>query len=80
MRALPELDLRGLMALPPPLAESRVHGVAPALYLELAALAGKIGAGGLSLGMSDDLAEAVAAGSTCVRIGTSLFGARDHRL
>jgi PLP dependent protein len=31
---------------------------------------------GLSLGMSDDLAEAIAAGSTCVRIGTALFGPR----
>ena len=31
----------------------------------------------LSLGMSGDLAEAIAAGSTMVRIGTALFGARD---
>jgi len=30
----------------------------------------------LSMGMSGDLAEAIAAGSTQVRIGTALFGAR----
>jgi len=31
----------------------------------------------LSMGMSGDLQEAIAAGSNCVRIGTALFGARD---
>ncbi|HWA08138.1 MAG TPA: YggS family pyridoxal phosphate-dependent enzyme [Opitutaceae bacterium] len=31
----------------------------------------------LSMGMSGDLAEAVAAGSTLVRVGTALFGARE---
>jgi uncharacterized pyridoxal phosphate-containing UPF0001 family protein len=30
----------------------------------------------LSMGMSDDFEEAIAAGSTMVRIGTALFGAR----
>ena len=32
----------------------------------------------LSMGMSDDLDEAIAEGSTLVRIGTALFGARDY--
>ncbi|MGN0834917.1 MAG: YggS family pyridoxal phosphate-dependent enzyme [Candidatus Spyradosoma sp.] len=32
----------------------------------------------LSMGMSHDLAPAVAAGSTTVRVGTALFGARDY--
>lgn len=32
----------------------------------------------LSMGMSHDLAPAVAAGSTMIRIGTALFGARDY--
>ncbi|MEQ9566748.1 MAG: YggS family pyridoxal phosphate enzyme, partial [Pseudomonadales bacterium] len=31
----------------------------------------------LSLGMSADLEEAIAAGSTMVRIGTDIFGARE---
>lgn len=33
----------------------------------------------LSMGMSGDLEEAVAAGSTCVRVGTALFGARQEK-
>ena len=32
----------------------------------------------LSLGMSDDMDAAIAAGSTMVRIGTAIFGARDY--
>ena len=32
----------------------------------------------LSMGMSGDMAEAIAAGSTMVRVGTALFGARDY--
>ena len=32
----------------------------------------------LSMGMSGDLTEAIAAGSTMLRIGTALFGARDY--
>lgn len=34
----------------------------------------------LSMGMSHDLAPAIAAGSTMVRIGTALFGERDYSL
>ncbi|MCR6654890.1 MAG: YggS family pyridoxal phosphate-dependent enzyme [Opitutus sp.] len=30
----------------------------------------------LSMGMSGDMADAIAAGSTCVRVGTALFGSR----
>jgi len=32
----------------------------------------------LSMGMSGDFAAAIAAGSTQVRVGTALFGAREH--
>ena len=32
----------------------------------------------LSMGMSDDLEEAIAEGATMVRIGTAIFGPRDH--
>jgi uncharacterized pyridoxal phosphate-containing UPF0001 family protein len=34
----------------------------------------------LSLGMSDDMEAAIAAGSTMVRIGTAIFGARDYKI
>ena len=32
----------------------------------------------LSLGMSDDFADAIACGSTMIRVGTAIFGARDY--
>ena len=32
----------------------------------------------LSMGMSGDFADAVACGSTMVRVGTAIFGARDY--
>jgi uncharacterized pyridoxal phosphate-containing UPF0001 family protein len=44
--------------------------------MQLRTLADKVGAHELSLGMSGDLRQAVAAGSDCVRIGTALFGPR----
>lgn len=71
-RELPELSLQGLMAIPP-------IGASPELYERLSRLAAKVGKGDLSLGMSSDLAPAIAAGSTCVRIGTALFGPRAPR-
>jgi len=39
-------------------------------------LRGEFGWDTLSLGMSDDLEAAIAAGSTMVRVGTAIFGAR----
>jgi uncharacterized pyridoxal phosphate-containing UPF0001 family protein len=32
----------------------------------------------LSMGMSDDFADAVRCGSTMIRVGTAIFGARDY--
>ncbi|WP_196716604.1 YggS family pyridoxal phosphate-dependent enzyme [Actinomyces trachealis] len=40
--------------------------------------AGTVGAGLLSMGMSGDLEAAVAEGSTCVRVGQAVFGARRY--
>ena len=34
----------------------------------------------LSMGMSDDYADAIACGSTMVRVGTAIFGARNYQL
>jgi len=76
---LPELRLLGVMAIPPPLAESGPGAPVPELYRKLRELADRVGEHDLSLGMSADLAVAVAAGSDCVRIGTALFGARPQR-
>jgi pyridoxal phosphate enzyme (YggS family) len=47
-----------------------------ALFQECAALAMELGLAELSMGMSGDWRQAAAAGSTWVRIGTALFGAR----
>lgn len=69
VRALPELDLRGLMSIPPP-GETRPHFVA------LRRLAESLGLSGLSMGMSDDFEAAIKEGSTIVRVGTALFGRR----
>jgi uncharacterized pyridoxal phosphate-containing UPF0001 family protein len=32
----------------------------------------------LSMGMSGDFADAIACGSTMIRVGTAIFGARDY--
>lgn len=76
--ALPRLRLRGLMAIPEP-------GVVPevgharlaqmrSLFDALCAAHPQVDT--LSMGMSADLEEAIAAGSTLVRVGTAIFGAR----
>jgi len=71
--AMQGLRLRGLMAIPEPGApQARFREVAE-LYASLRA---RFGLDTLSLGMSDDMEAAIAAGSTLVRIGTAIFGAR----
>jgi len=76
--ALPRLRLRGLMAIPEP-AQGFEAQRAPHRALRL--LLQRLQAQGLdldtlSMGMSDDLEAAVAEGSTMVRLGTAVFGAR----
>jgi uncharacterized pyridoxal phosphate-containing UPF0001 family protein len=65
------LDVRGLMTVAAPGA-----GAATASFRSLGRLADRLGLQERSMGMSDDLEEAVAAGSTMVRIGRALFGPR----
>lgn len=74
----PHLVLKGIMAIPPRLdtLEKSSDSQVPDLYLELRNLANTIGQGQLSLGMSQDLEAAIAAGSDIVRLGTALFGER----
>jgi len=76
--ALPNLRLRGLMAIPRP-GNTGAHALLAKTASDLLARLPALTAqpfDTLSTGMSDDLAEAVAAGSTMVRIGTAIFGAR----
>jgi pyridoxal phosphate enzyme (YggS family) len=75
---LPRLRLRGLMAIPEPAPDFEAQR---ALFLRAAAVFEEMRGAGLevdtlSLGMSADLEAAIAAGSTQVRIGTAIFGAR----
>ncbi|HEY1289410.1 MAG TPA: YggS family pyridoxal phosphate-dependent enzyme [Burkholderiales bacterium] len=69
---LPRLRLRGLMAIPAPGAVGDFAKMRR-LYEELGP---RFGFDTLSMGMSDDMDEAIAAGATMVRIGTAIFGAR----
>ena len=78
--ALPRLHLRGLMAIPAPEQDyARQLAVCQQMASAFHALQHAYPAiDTLSLGMSDDMEAAIAAGSTMVRIGTALFGARDY--
>ncbi|MCI4188099.1 YggS family pyridoxal phosphate-dependent enzyme [Dickeya dianthicola] len=78
---LPNLRLRGLMAIPAPETDHTrqlaVFRRMTELFLQLKADYGTLDT--LSMGMTDDMAAAIEAGSTLVRIGTAIFGARDYR-
>ncbi|WP_058959336.1 YggS family pyridoxal phosphate-dependent enzyme [Type-E symbiont of Plautia stali] len=78
--ALPRLRLRGLMAIPAPEPDyDRQFAVCQQMAGALNALKQDYpDVDTLSLGMSDDMDAAIAAGSTMVRIGTAVFGARDY--
>jgi pyridoxal phosphate enzyme (YggS family) len=77
---LPCLVLRGLMTIPEPAetfdAQLAVHQQAKHLFDELKAALALPQFDTLSMGMSADLEAAVQAGSTLVRVGTAVFGAR----
>jgi len=71
--ALPQLRLRGLMAIPEPGAPRERY---QEVHDEYQRLKPAFGFDTLSMGMSDDLELAIAEGATMVRIGTAIFGAR----
>lgn len=75
--ALPNLRLRGLMAIPEPTEDVAAQHAAFARLRELLTTL-DLGLDTLSMGMSHDLEAAIAEGATWVRIGTALFGARDY--
>jgi pyridoxal phosphate enzyme (YggS family) len=76
--ALPRLRLRGLMCIPEPAPDfasaCAVFGEARRLFEALNAQG--LALDTLSMGMSDDLEAAVHSGSTLVRVGRAIFGAR----
>ena len=75
---LPRLRLRGLMAIPAPQVDVAQQRIAfartNALFRQLREEGLQVDV--LSMGMSDDLEAAIAEGSTMVRVGTAIFGAR----
>lgn len=75
---LPNLKLRGLMVIPAP-NNTKAFKDAKALFDAVKVQhAHPEDWDTLSMGMSGDMDAAIAAGSTMVRVGTALFGARDY--
>ena len=77
---LPNLVLRGLMAVPAPNVDVALQRAA---FAELRRLHEMLKGEGLnpdtlSMGMSDDFASAIAEGATIVRIGSAIFGRRNY--
>ena len=81
--SFPNIRLRGLMAIPP---ISQNSGDNRKFFQKMYALAVDITTKKvdnvcvdiLSMGMSDDFADAIACGSTMIRIGTAIFGQRNY--
>ena len=78
IHTLPQLRLRGLMAIPAPQTEFELQRVG---FRALRELYEKLRDAGyeldtLSMGMTDDLEAAIAEGATLVRVGTAIFGER----
>lgn len=77
---LPNLRLRGLMAIPEPQTDPALQRAA---FAKLRGLAEGLRAGGraldtLSMGMSGDMHAAVLEGATIVRVGSAIFGERNY--
>ncbi|MCS0589010.1 YggS family pyridoxal phosphate-dependent enzyme [Massilia norwichensis] len=78
--ALPNLRLRGLMAIPEPQDDPELQRVPFARLRELAQDIVKSGIhlDTLSMGMSSDMRAAVLEGASIVRVGSAIFGARHY--
>jgi len=79
----PNIRVRGLMAIPP---ISQNPGDNRKFFQEMLRLSvdimrkkyDNVTMDCLSMGMSDDYVDAIACGSTMIRVGTAIFGARDY--
>ena len=77
---LPQLRLRGLMAIPAPRDDVATQRLP---FAQLRQLRDKLNSQGLaldtlSMGMSHDFAAAIVEGATMVRVGSAIFGLRDY--
>jgi len=66
-----KLDVSGLMCIPP------AEDIPAPHFALLATLARDAGLNELSMGMSGDFEAAIALGSTCIRLGSAIFGERE---
>lgn len=82
VRDLPHLKLRGLMAIPEPTnnieLQHQQFRIVHALFAQLNQQGFALDT--LSMGMSNDYAVAIAEGSTMVRVGSAIFGARTIKI
>ena len=82
-RALSHIRVRGLMTIPP--VEQVPHGNLPyfvevsRLYVDISRKLYDNSFAYLSMGMSDDFEDAIAAGATIVRVGSAIFGRRYYQ-
>jgi pyridoxal phosphate enzyme (YggS family) len=72
VRALDALEVRGLMAIPPIGTQDDAHRH----FRALRELRDRLGLAELSMGMTDDFEIAIEEGSTMIRVGRAIFGAR----
>ena len=84
MSQYPHCRLCGLMAIPPisqePGGNSAYFAQMHQLYVDISAKKyDNVNMVCLSMGMSDDYADAIAHGSTMIRVGTAIFGARNYQ-
>ena len=77
-QSMSDIEVKGLMCIPPPSQEyeeqCRYFNEANQVFLKINSTDESFDV--LSMGMSGDLEAAAASGSTMVRIGTDIFGAR----
>ena len=83
MSEYPHCHLTGLMAIPPisekPGGNSKYFAEMRQLLVDITAKKyDNVDMVCLSMGMSDDYADAIAEGSTMIRVGTAIFGARNY--
>jgi len=85
MSRFPHCHVQGLMAIPPICVEEQGNSkYFTEMYQIFVDIRGKkydnVDMVCLSMGMSDDYADAIACGSTMIRVGTAIFGARNYNV
>ena len=81
-KTMPNIRMEGLMTIPP--IQQAPHGNLPyfrevcRLYIDISEKLYDNTLKYLSMGMSDDFEDAIAAGATLVRVGSAIFGARHY--